>query len=706
MGLNTFIDLSTPSGPGVGPAVDVSALSEGATMVAVGPGDGEVVLEISCDGGANFSPVTQSLIPNPPSKILASRTNRDIADPQDGKPTSTGGIVAQYARARRLTGAGGSKVSLASATSTRNLFATLSKVPIPTVSMGPFKTIVVCGTYAGQVVVEGSTDGTNYDAVAMFDTGGSDVRCVEGSFVAMRLRPSASAPSGSVSVGAGFVGGLIGTGVLQFDSVRVVGVQLAGFVTSGLPPGTIAYVGNDTYAGKNSVHDNYRLVYGESLTVDTTLGLDVVNSPTFALDGAQWIRLEEINQQASQKLFWALDPSNSTGVATDENTGWGASQNDADAFPLLTMKELVRRTRGAVYTSTVVFHQLSDMNVGCEPLDVETRDGNGYPVWLGKDVQVFPSGTGTVALTTYSGAVPASNLGPQISVSSLPVSFTASGLVGLFIESADGTRIARVQKDLGSKTARITTPCNPDVFTYNSGDLQTFTNGEQVRFVSFPQLTCSPFKTSGIAYGGISDVRMRPVDGSYSQYDFGSVNTLMMRAIIDGAFMKASSSTSGNALGCVGIDGYVILSGGVFTVRFGGALNAEIYPLDGGALIVEHAPWDMQGSQVIVQNSSFTTYGAESSLSIFDSPRSAIYSGGGTSLGIPIRINPGAMLYGTGNLNYLVVATKGTVTLMSFPANCFATTSAAKPLLLGTVEKDYADLPVVDLTTLTGMLHG
>lgn len=709
MSQNRFIDLPVPGRANdIGSIVDVSMLSEGPTMVTSGPGNGDVILEISCDGGANFAPVTQSTIPNPPSKVLLSRTNRDIADPSSGRPTGTCGVIAQFARIRRLAGNGASTVSLGAPISTKNLFASLSLAPLSTSDMGPVKTICACGTYSGVVVVEGSVDGVNYDAVASFDTGHSDVRCIEGSYQSMRLRAGPAAPTGGVSIGAGFISAASEIEVLQFDSIRVVGERLEEFNTAGLPQGTIAYIGNDTYTGKNSVHDNYRLVYGENLST-AVLGTGVVNSPTFPVDGAQWIRLEIVNAQAAQKEFWSLDPANVTGVASDENTGWGSTMPEADASPLLTMAELVRRTKGANYAGTVVFHQLSDMTVASVPLDVSATDGNGYPVWMGKKVQVYPTDLNdTVTLTTYAPASPSANLGCQISVNSLPVSFTGSGLVGLFIESADGLRIAKVQKDLGSKTARITTPSNPNVVEYVPGTPQVFTSGEQVRFVSFPKLTCNPFKPHELYYIGISDVSLYPEPGSYVEYDFGSVIAFVARADLVGAYLKGSPTTSGVLFQCVGFSNSdVLFAGANWSTQYCGALNATLYVTSGANFIVSHAPWDMQASRLIFQNGYLNTYGPENSFATFDCPGVAVAPGGSNSSpGIPYRFNPNAPLYGSGNVGYIVALLAGTVAYMPFLANCFATTAQAKPLLLGTVPKDYADMPVVDLTNLTAMIQG
>jgi hypothetical protein len=77
-----------------------------------------------------------------------------------------------------------------------------------------------------------------------------------------------------------------------------------------------------------------------------TFGIDVVNSPTFATDGAQWKRMGVVDQQAIQKVYWSVDPQNTSTVASDENTGWGLSPSAADVHPLRSMHALNERLRG------------------------------------------------------------------------------------------------------------------------------------------------------------------------------------------------------------------------------------------------------------------------------------------------------------------------------------------------------------------------
>ena len=193
MPANTFVTLTIPSSPNTGPAADVSALVFGMALIVTAPpdSDGEIVVEGSEDG-TNFAPV-MSVFPlqNPASITIEA--------------------VAHYLRVHRLSGSGAAAAAVGSATAgIANAFVTLGYTEVDTSALGPLKTIVCSGTYDYRgrgVVVEGTTDGTNYDVVAQFDTGDSDFVSVQGAWSGMRLRTGYAAPSGGVAVGAGYPAG-------------------------------------------------------------------------------------------------------------------------------------------------------------------------------------------------------------------------------------------------------------------------------------------------------------------------------------------------------------------------------------------------------------------------------------------------------------------------------------------------------------------
>lgn len=191
---NDFISLDVPSVPGTGAASDVSDMGFGLSLAVEGPPTsiGEIVIEAS-QNGTSFAPVTAVFsLNNPPAVRLA--------------------IVAKKVRVVRFTGTGPASVSVGAPKTSLNLFGTLSLSPLNTSEMGPFKTIVLVGEYVSPIVIEGSTDGSSYVAVASFDTQGSDVISTEGTWATMRVRPNTDLTGISVAVGTGFAAGSVGSG--------------------------------------------------------------------------------------------------------------------------------------------------------------------------------------------------------------------------------------------------------------------------------------------------------------------------------------------------------------------------------------------------------------------------------------------------------------------------------------------------------------
>jgi hypothetical protein len=191
---NDFVSLAVPSSPGVGTPSDVSDMAFGLSVVVSGPptSTGEIVIEASEDGVV-FAPVTAVFpINNPPAVRLA--------------------MVVKFVRVVRFSGSGPAVVAVGAPKTSLNLFGTLSLAPLDTSEMGPFKTIVLVGQYVAPVVIEGSADGTNYDAVASFGTQDSDVISVEGTWATMRVRPNTDLTGVSVALGTGFVAGAGGSG--------------------------------------------------------------------------------------------------------------------------------------------------------------------------------------------------------------------------------------------------------------------------------------------------------------------------------------------------------------------------------------------------------------------------------------------------------------------------------------------------------------
>ncbi len=96
-------------------------------------------------------------------------------------------------------------------------------------------------------------------------------------------------------------------------------------------------------------------------------------------------------------------------------------------------------------------------------------------------------------------------------------------------------------------------------------------------------------------------------------------------------------------------------------------------------------------------------YGVEADFGVYDSPGLFLGHGPEAQPGQPVRFNSAGRLYGTGNVGYLIDVNRGTNVHFFAAANCFATTAAAKPINFVGVEKNYADLPLLDSANLAAV---
>jgi hypothetical protein len=88
-------------------------------------------------------------------------------------------------------------------------------------------------------------------------------------------------------------------------------------------------------------------------------------------------------------------------------------------------------------------------------------------------------------------------------------------------------------------------------------------------------------------------------------------------------------------------------------------------------------------------------YGVETDMGVFDCPANFLGFLSATHYGGQVaRMSGTARLYGTGNVGYLAAVGQGASVTFFDIANCFATTAAAKPLSLESVEYNYADMPI------------
>ncbi len=286
------------------------------------------------------------------------------------------------------------------------------------------------------------------------------------------------ADGGHTHAGVHTVNGLLGDVLINtvqtLDSVNNGGAQLSSLASLNFGAGALAWV---VSVGAFFVLQQSALSV-DHLTVETASGKA----------GYQWLRVSMQNLKWQGQTAWTVDPQN--GAASDENAGTGGS-------PLKTLTELSRRLAQAVIPSGTVVNVslLSDcLNTDKPVWTFLVQEGSGSGdglVVTGTPTVIY---TGTIATASSPAAnVPSAN-DYEISDSGIPVSYTASGLIasGLSFKRTNSTALFWYGiKDLGSKTARISSPCTAaGVQTaLSNGDTYTVSRLPKIYDQFFPVIT-------------------------------------------------------------------------------------------------------------------------------------------------------------------------------------------------------------------------
>lgn len=233
-----------------------------------------------------------------------------------------------------------------------------------------------------------------------------------------------------------------------------------------------------------TVGDFFRFKAGSTVALQSNV---VVASS----DGlGQWTRMGIPNQTFQAALFWAVDPSNASSIASDENTGWSnVSLADARLRPLLTFGELNRRLIAYGATTGTVVVQIAVMSSDADiPLlsNLNGRSGTNRFVLVG-DMTQFG---GDYTTTAYADAVPAANTGYLLSA----VGIGGGGNLGKLVTNAAQTKFAFILQAISANQALITQPHSFDPVTRAGATTGVaFTVGETLRVWSLPSLSQYPF---------------------------------------------------------------------------------------------------------------------------------------------------------------------------------------------------------------------
>ncbi len=282
----------------------------------------------------------------------------------------------------------------------------------------------------------------------------------------------------------------------------------------------------------DTVGDYFRFIAGATLTPASNV---IVASS----DGlGQWQRMGIPNQTFLSSAFWAVDPANSTGRASDENAGWGATQATADLVPLRTFHELNRRFIGWTNDIPLFVHVMSASDSTNFTILTNLRgDGgaNNYVTVYGNLIPVDASATRTIATST--AAVPSSNTERTIAITGLGLT---PQYVGMIVQNAAGTKTAVVTRQPSSGVLAISEPRSCSVLTGSPGSAVNFSNGEVVTFYGATPLPDWPFPPDLPAYPLLGNVRLDL--GTSGVFTAGSVGTA--RASIVSCILGSDSDSS------------------------------------------------------------------------------------------------------------------------------------------------------------------
>jgi hypothetical protein len=253
--------------------------------------------------------------------------------------------------------------------------------------------------------------------------------------------------------------------------------NLAALTALGVGTGE-GVVHNGSLVWVRNIRRAYRLDTTNAATAD---GFNVVTAAT-----GRWIAQLGLDAFWLSRTDWWVDPAN--GAANDENDGQSAGA------PLKTFAELTRRLIGARLTVTVTVHVMSS-SPSSDVLQLSLTPDSGvspaaYLIFRGARTSAFSG-----AITAYTPRDPTTNGSTQMTLGSLPTSWTASDLIGKRVEWTDTTnyRTAWALADLGGKTARLSIPTSTNVAssTFSSGAIADFTVGQTVNVYNVPTIGAS-----------------------------------------------------------------------------------------------------------------------------------------------------------------------------------------------------------------------
>ena len=383
--------------------------------------------------------------------------------------------------------------------------------------------------------------------------------------------------------------------------------------------------------------------------------------------GFQWARVVVRNPVWEVQATWNIDPTNSSGVASDDNSGVNG------AAPLLTFNELaVRLASAEIAQVTTITHGPGDQQAGDNPTWTYVCRGQNMN-FVGTPTIVYTSTvTGFVAAAVSPTTAADDN---ELIDAAVPGgSWTAAGALtaGRILKRTNGTVIyAAPLKDLGATTLRTGQPANPASLIALVG----FVIGDTYQLLQLPQINSFIFPPN------------RNIDTSFTNCNWqvpavanGIVSGLWTACFIG----KGWRSVGNNSLGActISIAGGFSFETGVppsTTLQMCSFIGtgATLYSF-AGFITTEGTVTSLQGCGTLIERGAWN--GGQ--INAYDSSIPAIRSGTCS------RWHSVATLNGKGNTGKLIKATDASqvVSTITMGAGTFwtaASTSDANPIQTG-----------------------
>jgi len=218
--------------------------------------------------------------------------------------------------------------------------------------------------------------------------------------------------------------------------------------------------------------------------------------------------------------YWALDPQNSSGIASDSNRGYGTSESDAATAPLLTWNSLMSRLNNANYPVNVIVEifLMSDITTPVAiPGSISTMGNdqlNGFGGFLcivGKQT-VIRSGTLTAGTAAQSGNNPQIIVDSTLATTWSAVNGVSDSTHSVWIRKTGpgATAHAEVQFDSNATLAKSAHTSQPVNISETPGQQfgtsdDSFSSGDAYQLYTIP-------KIAGITVGGALTLRLYCVD--------------------------------------------------------------------------------------------------------------------------------------------------------------------------------------------------